>query len=206
MKSGIYKIVNKDNDKYYLGSSCNIFDNRFKNHKSLLRKNKHFNKHLQDAWNKYGEEKFIFSVIENVIPEFLLEIEQKYLNIAREEQHKCYNQVFTAGRGPGLKKGTKFSKAHIENLRHSHLGQKSWNKGQTKETNLSLMKISCSKKGKSNTKIAKEYLFIDPNKNIKTITNLKKFCEENNLTYTTMNLLFHGKGGYKSHKGWMRYV
>lgn len=63
MYSGIYKIENTINSKVYVGSSNNI-KVRWRKHKALLRHNKHPNQHLQNAWNKYGEDMFIFSVIE----------------------------------------------------------------------------------------------------------------------------------------------
>ena len=59
--SGIYKIVNKVNGKYYVGGSKNIHK-RWLEHKGLLRRNIHDNGHLQNAWNKYGEATFDFIV------------------------------------------------------------------------------------------------------------------------------------------------
>ena len=52
---GIYKIINKVNGKYYVGSSLNI-NKRWSVHKSALSKNKHHNDHLQNAWNKVDDE------------------------------------------------------------------------------------------------------------------------------------------------------
>ena len=60
---GIYKIVNKVNQKFYLGSSVNLYK-RMLRHFNSLRKNKHHNIHLQRAFNKYGENNFEFVVIE----------------------------------------------------------------------------------------------------------------------------------------------
>lgn len=51
--SGIYKILNIKNGKFYIGSSNNI-KVRWSQHKTLLKNNKHENKYLQNAWNKYG--------------------------------------------------------------------------------------------------------------------------------------------------------
>lgn len=65
MKNVIYKIRNVTNDKFYVGSTNNT-KVRFKNHRRLLRKGKHHCKHLQAAWNKYGEDCFKFEVIEVV--------------------------------------------------------------------------------------------------------------------------------------------
>jgi hypothetical protein len=41
-------------------------DRRLKEHKNELRKNKHFNPYLQNAWNKYGEKNFKFEIIETI--------------------------------------------------------------------------------------------------------------------------------------------
>lgn len=64
-KCGVYIIYNKINNKCYIGSSCDIAK-RFRQHKSKLRANIHYNKHLQSAWNKYGEENFVFEIREHV--------------------------------------------------------------------------------------------------------------------------------------------
>ncbi len=95
--SGIYKIINKINGKYYVGST-NYFWNRRRQHQMMLTENRHTNPHLQSSWNKYGEENFIFQVIEKVPINKLILVEQKYLDIAKTEQNKCYNQNFLAGR------------------------------------------------------------------------------------------------------------
>jgi len=59
---GIYKIVNLVNGNIYIGQSCHV-NERFKQHFRLLTRNLHDNKHLQYAWNKYGEKNFVFEVI-----------------------------------------------------------------------------------------------------------------------------------------------
>ena len=65
MKKYIYKITNIQNNKCYIGQTKN-YEKRWKEHKYLLNKNKHENIYLQYAWNKYGENNFIFEVIEFV--------------------------------------------------------------------------------------------------------------------------------------------
>ena len=61
----IYKIINLVNDKFYVGSTTNK-KVRFRDHRKQLRGNRHHCKHLQSAWNKYGEVKFTFEVVEEV--------------------------------------------------------------------------------------------------------------------------------------------
>ncbi|MGG2091254.1 GIY-YIG nuclease family protein [Bacillus sp. S13(2024)] len=64
-KSGIYKLVNKQNNKIYVGSAVNLYRRR-QEHRSKLNNGSHFNDHLISAWNKYGIENFIFQIIELV--------------------------------------------------------------------------------------------------------------------------------------------
>lgn len=63
MSIGIYKITNLLNDKVYIGQSVDI-EKRWSVHKAELKNNYHHNIHLQNAWNKYGEKNFKFSIIE----------------------------------------------------------------------------------------------------------------------------------------------
>jgi group I intron endonuclease len=95
-KSGIYKIINRNNGNYYVGRSSNI-KIRWGKHIHLLEHNRHWNDHLQNAWNKYGKHIFEFVIVENVIGvERLLNTEQYFLDIAKTEQDKCYNKNFIA--------------------------------------------------------------------------------------------------------------
>lgn len=55
--SGVYEIRNTLNNKRYIGSSINIY-RRWRDHKRMLNLSVHPNKHLQSAWNKYGEKHF----------------------------------------------------------------------------------------------------------------------------------------------------
>jgi group I intron endonuclease len=77
---GIYKIRNIINDKFYIGSAKDI-KRRWRRHKCGLRGNKHENLVLQRAWNKYGEENFVFEIVEICEMKELLELEQKYLDL-----------------------------------------------------------------------------------------------------------------------------
>jgi group I intron endonuclease len=96
--SGIYKIFNTINRKFYIGSAMNI-SKRWGEHLRALRKNKHPNKHLQNAWNFYGEDAFVFSVLEICFKSMLLIREQYYIDSLLPE----YNILKTAGSCFGLK-------------------------------------------------------------------------------------------------------
>lgn len=77
--SGIYKITNKVNGKFYVGSGHSIFY-RWYNHTGQLKREVHTNYKLQRAFNKYGFSNFIFEVLELHEPEGLNIREQYYLD------------------------------------------------------------------------------------------------------------------------------
>lgn len=84
--SGVYCILNTQNGKKYVGSSKNIYS-RWQKHRSTLRHNYHHSPHLQNAWNKYGEDKFHFFVLERCDEDKLIEREQFYV----DNLHPEYN-------------------------------------------------------------------------------------------------------------------
>ena len=61
-KSGIYQILNKINEKFYIGQSIDL-KHRRNEHWNQLKNNNHPNILLQRAWNKYGEDAFIFNTL-----------------------------------------------------------------------------------------------------------------------------------------------
>ncbi len=76
--SGIYCIENKINSKKYIGLGVST-QRRTNDHIRWLRKNNHYNKYLQNAWNKYGEENFKFYVIlKTAKNRFVLQICEKF--------------------------------------------------------------------------------------------------------------------------------
>lgn len=86
--SGIYKITNKINAKYYVGSACN-FLKRYSTHLSTLKNNKHDNQYLQNAYLKHGSDQFIFEILELCSKKHLKEKEQCYLK--KLDREKMYN-------------------------------------------------------------------------------------------------------------------
>lgn len=66
MPSGIYKIECTVTGKIYVGSAVNLYRRWHSHHLTDLRGNRHVNRYLQAAWNKYGEAAFTFGHLEIV--------------------------------------------------------------------------------------------------------------------------------------------
>ena len=89
---GIYSITNLTNNKRYIGQSVDIYA-RFGNHKSALRNNRHGNKHLQNAWNTYGEDNFAFEILYICDTNVIDKAEQDYIKLFDTMNPECgYNK------------------------------------------------------------------------------------------------------------------
>lgn len=115
MTSGIYAILNISNGKRYVGSSQHI-ERRLQRHLNNLQGNKHENRYLQNAWNKYGETCFEFAVIENCAVERLLEREQTHINAGCD--YNMAKDVIAPTRGLKLPQET------VEKMRIAQRGRK----------------------------------------------------------------------------------
>lgn len=99
MTSVIYQILNIANGDSYVGQAVNK-NKRLKNHKCALASNTHKNQHLQNAWNLFGKECFVFNVLEIVSDvEDLTEREQYWMDVLKPR----YNKAPAAGSALGYK-------------------------------------------------------------------------------------------------------
>lgn len=131
---GIYKIENKINHKIYIGQSNDI-ETRWTHHKWELNNHKHSNNHLQKAWDKFGEENFIFEIVELCDETIIDEKEQEYI------KKFC---SLSSQNGYNLDSGGNFNKHHAKETKEK-ISQKHIGKIISKETKT---KISQNRKGK----------------------------------------------------------
>lgn len=100
-EGGVYQILHKENGRKYIGSTVE-FEGRWRGHIRDLRGGTHCNKFLQNDFNKSGEDKFEFSIVEIVVGALQArrDREQFYLDRLWEESaldtDKRYNHVRTA--------------------------------------------------------------------------------------------------------------
>lgn len=103
-RCGVYIIRCKRSGRVYVGSAASTFANRWKGHRSDLRKNKHHSPKLQNAWNKYGEDNFEFKVAEYCLREHVLAQEQVYIDYYLQWGKRfLLNVCYVAGNCAGLK-------------------------------------------------------------------------------------------------------
>ncbi len=107
--SGVYTIT-APNSKQYIGSSVNV-RMRWNTHKYHLRHGQHANKHLQNSFDKYGEEAFKF--------EILLICETKDLIFFEQRVIDRFDPEFNTYKIAGSPRGYKHTPEAIEKIRKS---------------------------------------------------------------------------------------
>lgn len=213
MVSGIYAITNTVNGKVYIGSTIN-FERRWNEHRRALCKSNHENPHLQHSWNKYGEDTFEFSFLEDVDNiENLVKVEQSWMDKYREEGRELYNyglavtnpmlgfeynaeprrKVSEANMGNQNALGHTVSKEHRRKLSEVNIGN----------TNTLGCKLSEEHKHKisvGNSKPYPAFINCDTGDIIPAGINLAALCKIRGLCCSGMHLVKLGKS--KHCKGW----
>lgn len=166
--SGIYKIENLINGKIYIGQTGNLYEREYQ-HFYELRKGAHGSNHLQNSFNKYGEENFIFKVILYCEVSELTYYEQKCVDIFNPEYNK---RLICVDSNLGIKMPECFGKWQSEFRRGEN--HPSFGKPRSEETK---KKISESNKGRkvsqeTRNKISKSLM------GEKNFNYGKKFSEE----------------------------
>lgn len=177
-RPGVYAIFCEANGRYYVGSSINI-KKRMTQHFSGLSSNRHFSRHLQAAFNKHGEDKFRFEVLEFTGPgkEEIIGAERRW--IAKKDSCKSGFNVMPDANSP---------------LGVIH----------TQET-IEKMVAAAKRRGKNpHAKGNSSYELISPSGEIVKGFNMAEFCRENGFSPNdSVNFLALNRGRISTYKGWM---
>jgi group I intron endonuclease len=134
---GIYLIENTVTHTVYVGKTATSFEGRWNKHRKTLWGHTHFNRHLQNAWLKYGAKAFEFVVLEDVQDEQqLAEIENWYLAYFRSIGVQMYNHKIAGPAGiqhhsdetrakiSAAFRGKPLSESHRANIAKARTGRK----------------------------------------------------------------------------------
>ena len=216
IKTGlIYSIKNTSNGKVYIGQTVRYAARKY-SHLLCLRKNAHYNKHLQNDYNKHGEDKFLFAIIKKDIPIHELNDEENYfIGLSNfGDRSKCYNLSRYAEMNRNKIRAKHY--AFIDPCGNVYSGfnicvfaaQKNLNEKSLQA--LARGKIKSyfkwrsvnSLPRKTKLKVAKENkVLVDPDDRVHTIeTTLIEFANNFNLSARQLSYLVNEE--IKSYKGW----
>ena len=211
--SGVYEIRCLPNGKFYIGSSVNLRE-RWRRHLVTLQRGEHHNYYLQQAWDKYGEEQFIFSILEHTTSNEVLVVEQKWIDFTQCVKRRIGFNISALACAPGSDLGFTWegfndpdgNAVTIINL-HDYCRQHKLDFPSMHRLSVGKSKLK-SYKGwtHKNSVRQRDYIktyegFIDPEgKIVPQITNLAAFCREHNLDNT--HLLAVMRGRICTHRGW----
>jgi group I intron endonuclease len=124
MDSGVYIIRNIINNHVYIGSASNI-SSRWQHHKWTANHNRHRNPHFQRAWNKYGEQSFIFNILELIVGSRMkiFSREQYWIDEYIKDGYTIYN----------CREEVMSSMTDEQRHCYTHQIRNAWNKGKTME-------------------------------------------------------------------------
>ena len=137
---GIYKITNMANGNIYIGQSVNL-THRATSHLSDLRLNKHYNDHIQKAYNLYGKDNFKFDVILFCEPKELTYYEQVLVDKLSPSYNICKECVDSI---KGVLVGRALPEEHRLNISKAQTGKRH-PVAQTEEAKLNRSKAQLGK-------------------------------------------------------------
>lgn len=179
--AGVYQIKNIVNGHIYIGSSYDV-KKRWNEHRRALMQGTHHSAYLQNAWNKYGEANFTFTVLELVEDrDERLKAEQMFLDTVHPEYNIAMNAVAPAQGVPVSEetrrkiseagKGRVFTEEHKRKISEG-------NKGKTVSEE-ARQKMSEAKIGKPNGWLGK-HVSDETKRKLSVINTGRVFSEERN--------------------------
>lgn len=227
-RKGIYEIYCKSNGKRYVGSTIKSFRERWGEHLRMLKKKNHVNKPLESAWYKYGEENFVFSILEIVDNQkLIIDLEQKYIDSF--DFKMLFNICATAGLTVNIKQSheqiDKKSKVYIVVSPNKEVFKIKNMRKFCRENGL----VSGHLSSVANRKVShhlgwlayhekdfnldllyedikkitpKSYKITSPIGESYTVSNVRQFAIKHNLDSSCLFNIVKGANGRKFHKGW----
>jgi len=179
--SGIYELRNRISNISYIGSAVR-FKERWSSHKNSLKSGKHQNKHLQYSFLKFLEQQGN----DNFIEFHILEVMDNSTKAERLVQEEFWIDLYL---GNGYKLYNNRLKPTKESQVWSH------NPEETRKKLSELTNV-----GQFKHKTYKVNLVSPTGEIVRSITNFKKFCEDNGMSRRGLNCLLEKK--CRSIKGW----
>lgn len=215
MNSGVYAIWNTESKKVYIGASQNLRRREYC-HFAELKRGKHPNSYLQNAYSKYGRLALHFEVLEYCESSELVTQETWWIDFfnSRDRQYgynllsadrkthsdesKAKMSLNASSRRPEVKakisaakKGKPLTDECKKNMSVARMGR-----SRPSFTDEWKEKLSLSHKDQG----AKDYVLCSPSGEIIAVRNLRRFCKENGLSSGCMSDVVTGKRA--AHKGW----
>lgn len=159
----IYKITNIINNKVYIGKTEKSLSSRIAYHIQDLKANRHCNRHLQSAYNKYGINCFKFENIDKAIDsESLNQLEKNYITLYLSTNDKFGYNLTNGGDGTCGWKATEETRKRMSDSKKGVLaGSKhpQFGKKMLESTKIALMEANKKRvipKGKDNPRYGKK--------------------------------------------------
>ncbi len=110
----IYRVVHSASGRCYVGHTSAPVRFRFSQHRTALRKGRHHSAYFQKVWSKYGEDAFLFEVIEVCAEADKLVREQHWIDTLKSAFNHC--------KVAGSRLGMKMPPHEVERLRQMMKG------------------------------------------------------------------------------------
>jgi group I intron endonuclease len=204
----IYAIVNKLNQKVYIGQTIRPFSERKSEHRFDFYHNKERKElRLYQAMRKYGLENFEFNILFNALDiSYLNELEVYFIN----EYNSFKNGYNMTCGGTNASQSLESRKKISNKLKGKRKGIKpTWDRSRMWETRRKREELNpgcykhpkdCTPSG-SNSPLSKTYKFVTCDNEEIVVKGLGQFCKDRNLNYRS--ILYLLKGEIRSHKGFI---
>lgn len=202
-KIGVYGIFNTTTQKWYVGSSVDI-DLRIWQHFNLLKKGKHYNYRIQQAFNEIGAKGFEVKILEECMEEERIELEKIWMDrlssisngynirIADSSTMAEESKIKISASMLGVNTWTKGVKRSREDVERIKASRKANGKKYSAET---IEKYRISKRGANNPM---QKIPLDVARNIKQryesgTTSLGKLAREHNVSRSCIQRIKNGE-------------